>query len=172
MKRLFVAIDLQKELKDKIDSEFIEKLESVKKVPKENLHITLAFIGDANENAEKQIIQILNSIEFSKFPILLGGAGDFDERVIWIGVQAIELFELAEKISGALHIDNEFSGHVTIARSKEGREITEEFKKIRGKKLNQTMKVDKFTLFESKPSENGSVYSKVCEFKAGKKNKK
>ncbi len=172
MKRLFVAIDVPKDLKEKINSELTEQLGEVKKVPKENLHITLAFIGDAGENAEKIIIERLKKIEFSKFPVLLSGTGSFDERVIWLGVQALELYTLAENISKELHLDNEFSGHITIARAKEGRDITENFKKIRGKKINQTMKVDKFILFESKQSALGSVYIKVCEFKASKKAKK
>ena len=56
MKRLFVAIDIPKELKEKINSELIQPLGEVKKVQKENLHITLAFIGDASESNEKIII--------------------------------------------------------------------------------------------------------------------
>lgn len=172
MKRLFVAIDIPKNLKEKINAELIELLGEVKKTRKENLHITLAFIGDANENAEKVIIEKLNKIEFEKFPVLLGGIGSFDERIIWLSAQALELHTLAEKISNELHLDNEFSGHVTLARAKEGRDITEEFKKIRGKRINQTIKVDKFILFESKPSLEGSIYTKVQEFKAKKKLKK
>jgi len=172
MKRLFIAIDIPKELKEKINSELIDSLGDVKKVPKENLHLTLAFIGDASESNERIIIEKLKKVEFSKFPILLGGTENFDERVIWLSAQAIELFNLAENISKELHLDNEFSGHITIAKAKQGRDITENFKKIRGRKINQTIKVDKFILFESKQTQEGSKYYKVAEFKANKKIKK
>lgn len=175
MKKLFVAIEIPKELKEKIDIELIEPLGEVKKVPKENLHITLAYIGEVSEQNEKVIVEKLKKIEFSKFPILLGGTGSFDEKVIWLSAQAIELFTLAENISRELHIDNEFAGHLIIAKAKEGRDITENFKKIRGKKINQTVKVNKFVLLESKPSIEGSTYHKITEFKANlslKNNKK
>lgn len=172
MKKLFVAINIPKELKEKINTQLIEELGEVKKIPMENLHITLAHIGEVSDQNEKVIIEKLKRIEFSKFPILLGGTGSFDEKVIWLSAQAIELFTLADNISKELHLDNEFSGHITIARAKEGRDITENFKKIRGKKINQSMKVDKFVLFESKPTIEGMVYEKVSEFKANKKVKK
>lgn len=172
MKRLFVAVDIPKDLKEKINTELIEPLGEVKKVPKENLNITLAFIGDANEYAEKVIIGKLKNVQFAKFPILLGGIGSFDERVIWLSAQALELFNLAEAISKELHVDNEFSGHVTIAKANQGRDITEQFKKIRGRRINQTIKLDKFILFESKQSLEGSTYHKICEFKANVKTKK
>jgi len=172
MKRLFVAIDIPKELKEKINLELIEPLVTVKKIPKENLLITLAFIGDASDGAEKIIIEKLKKIEFSKFFVLLGGTESFDEKIIWLNTQAIELYTLAENISKELHLDNDFSGHITIAKAKDGVEISENFKKIKGKKINQTMKVDKFTLFESKPSLLGSTYYKVSEFKSNKKIKK
>jgi len=172
MKKLFVAIELPKELIEKINTELIEPLGEIKNTPKENLNIKLAVIGEVSESNEKIIIEKLKKIEFSKFPILLGGTGSFDERVIWLSTQAIELFNLAENISRELHLDNDFSGHITIAKAKDGRDITENFKKIRGRKINQTMKVDKFTLFESKLSTDGVTYCKICEFKSNKKIKK
>ncbi len=166
MKKLFVAIEIPKELKEKINIELIEPLGEVKKVSKENLHITLAYIGEVFEQNEKVIIEKLKKIQFSKFPILLGGTGSFDEKVIWLSAQAIELFTLAENISKELRIDNEFAGHIIIAKAKEGKDITENFKKIRGKRINQTIKVNKFVLLENKPSIEGSTYCKITEFKA------
>jgi len=166
MKRLFIAIEIPKKIKEQITTELIKPLENVKKVPQENLHITLCFIGDANEEKEKQIIKALEKTEFKKFNALVGSAGHFNERVFWASVESLELYQLAEQISKTLNTDNEFNGHITIARANDGTDFKKEFTKIRGKKINQTLKVKSFFLIESKPTTEGSVYSKVKEFKA------
>jgi 2'-5' RNA ligase len=171
MKRLFVAIEIPKKIKERIANELIEPLGNAKKVSKDNLHITLCFIGDANEQGEKEIISRLSEIKFDEFNLLVGRVGQFDQRVIWVSAEAVELYTLAENISKTLHSDNEFNGHVTIARSSEGTDFEKEFAKIKNKRINETIKVKSFVLFESKPSSTGSVYSKVIEFKVGKKDK-
>jgi 2'-5' RNA ligase len=165
MKRLFIAIEIPKKLKEQITTELIAPLENVKKVSEENLHITLCFIGDTSEEREKQIIKVLEKIEFKKFNSLVGGVGHFNERVLWLSIESIQLYELAEQISKTLIIDNEFNGHITIARTTDSTDFKKEFTKIRGKKINQTLKVKSFFLIESKPTKEGSIYSKVKEFK-------
>jgi 2'-5' RNA ligase len=171
MKRLFVAIEIPKKLKERISKELIEPLGSVRKVTADNLHITLSFIGDASETGEREIIKRLNEIKFDGFNLLLGRVGQFDQRVIWVSAEAVELYSLADNISKTLHTENEFNGHVTIARSNEGTDFEKEFAKIRNKRINETIKVKSFVLFESKPSPTGSIYSKLIEFKTGAANK-
>jgi len=97
--------------------------------------------------------------------------GQFDERVLWVSAEALELHNLADQISKTLHVDNEFNGHITIARTTQGADFDKEFAKIRNKRINQTIKVKSFVLLESKASPTGSVYSKVSEFKVIKKTK-
>jgi 2'-5' RNA ligase len=166
MKRLFIAIEIPKEIKEKISKELITPLGNVKKVNEENLHITLCFLGDTYEQKEKLIIEALNKIEYKKFDVLVGRVGQFNERVIFVSAESIELYSLAERISAALCTDNEFNGHITVARASEGTMFEKEFSLIKNKRINSTIKVKKFVLFESKPSPTGSIYSKVAEFKA------
>ncbi|MFA6268993.1 MAG: RNA 2',3'-cyclic phosphodiesterase [archaeon] len=164
MKRLFVAIELPKKLRETIEKELIEPLNTVKKVPATNLHITLCFLGDANEAGEKEILKRLSQIKFEPFQILIGTIGQFDERVIWLSAEARELYDLAEGVSKTLGTDSEFSGHITIARANDGTDFAKEFSKIKNKRVYQTLKVKNFALFESKLTPEGSVYSKVEDF--------
>ncbi|MFA6064771.1 MAG: RNA 2',3'-cyclic phosphodiesterase [archaeon] len=172
MKRLFVAIEIPKKLRTRISAELTEQLTTVKAIPADNLHITLCFIGDTNDQGQIEIIKRLEKIEFNEFNILIGRVGQFDERVIWVSAEAIELHTLAEYASKSLGVDNEFNGHVTIAKATQSTDFEKEFAKIRNKRINETIKVKSFFLFESKPSPTGSVYSKVSEFKALKKKAK
>lgn len=169
MKRLFVAIEIPKKLRERIFTELSEPLTNVKKTNKDNFHITLCFIGDTNEQGEIEIIKRLEKIEFNEFNILIGRVGQFDEKVIWVSAEAIELHTLAEYVSKSLGVDNEFNGHVTIAKSSQGTDFEKEFAKIKNKRINETIKVKSFFLFESKPSPTGSIYSKVSEFKKATK---
>ena len=169
MKRLFVAIEIPTKIKDKIFEEIIKPLNNVKKTDQTNLHITLCFIGDTLEQKEKQIIQALEKVEFKEFNILIGRPGQFNEKVFWVSAESIELYDLAQKISAAICKDNEFNGHITVARSNELTIFEKEFALIKNKKVNSTIKVKKFVLFESKPSTKGSIYVKVKEFSKKKK---
>lgn len=164
MKRLFVGIELPKKLRERINKELIEQLSTLKKTPIENLHVTLSFIGEVNEAGEKEITKRLDEINFEKFNVLIGGCGEFDKRVIWVSVEGRELYLLADAVSKTLRTDNEFSGHVTIARMRDETEFEKEYPKIRHKKIYETVEVKKFALFESTLTPNGSIYKKISEF--------
>jgi 2'-5' RNA ligase len=164
MKRLFVTIEIPEKIRKRIEKELIAPLDNVKKVPLENLHITLTFIGEANEQNEKEITKVLSQIRFEPFSVLVGGVGQFSERVFWASAESRELYELAEQLSRVLGTDSEFSGHITIARSKDNTNFSKEFAKIRGRKIYETIHVKSFALFQSTLTSTGSIYSKVAEF--------
>lgn len=168
MSRLFVAIDLPKTLKKMIFTEISEKLSGVKKIPEKNLHITLCFIGEADE---KKTIEKLSKIGFQKFQIELDGIGKFGERVIWMETKSEEMKILAEKISKTLGIkeEKEFSGHLTIARAKSSQApsiFLKEFEKIKDKKIGKEFLAEKFLLMKSELLPEGFVYSQLKEFSA------
>ncbi|MCX6801388.1 MAG: RNA 2',3'-cyclic phosphodiesterase [Candidatus Diapherotrites archaeon] len=168
MSRLFVAIDLPKILKKMISMEIIEKLSGVKKTPEKNLHITLCFIGEADE---KKTIEKLSKIGFQKFRIELNGIGKFGERVIWVETKSEEMKVLAEKISKTLGIKEEggFSGHLTIARAKKNQNpsvFLKEIEKIKDKKIGKKFLAEKFVLMKSELLPEGPVYSQLKEFSA------
>jgi 2'-5' RNA ligase len=129
--RCFIAIDIPEEIKEKImaiEKELEEKIkESAKFVERENLHITLKFLGEIEENKIPEIKEIINSISFTPFKIKLKGIGVFPNekfiRVIWIGGESKELEGIAsyldEKLKSIGKFESEeFTIHLTIARVK------------------------------------------------------
>ncbi|MEM4757742.1 MAG: RNA 2',3'-cyclic phosphodiesterase, partial [Nanopusillaceae archaeon] len=74
--RVFIAIDLPEEIKNKIVS-YYKEIRGVygKFVEKENLHITLKFLGELQPNIVEKIKKELENIKFPKFNIEVGGFG-------------------------------------------------------------------------------------------------
>ena len=89
---------------------------------RENLHLTLAFIGEVPST--KQAIDALNSVEASAFSLILKGYGEFGNGNVCFAKteKCKELLSLADMvrsslISRNLHIDTKpFRPHVTLAR--------------------------------------------------------
>ncbi len=129
--RVFIAIDLPEELKEKIFRIYNKfKFIKAKFVEKENLHITLKFLGELPPNKVNEIKEALRSIEFDKFRIKIKGLGAFPDfnniRVLWIGVTdgKDRLLELQRKVEVVCKkfgfaLEKEYVPHVTIARIKQ-----------------------------------------------------
>jgi len=152
----------------------------LKLVERENLHLTLRFLGELPKGLVDEISQRLNRVEFEAFEIELKGLGAFPSssrpRVVWIGVErgAEELEELAREVNKALSglgippPDKEFCPHLTIARVKSrsaaaavSRILAEHGDLSFGKIL-----VDNFRLKKSVLTPRGPIYSTLMEKRA------
>jgi 2'-5' RNA ligase len=95
-----------------------------RRVRRENLHLTLAFIGELPEPAAQRAAQALRGIELEPFAWTLDHIGRFERaRVLWAGGPAQpQLAQLAERVRGLLRdakIDFDrkaFAAHVTLLR--------------------------------------------------------
>jgi 2'-5' RNA ligase len=127
MNRLFVAIDLPDAVKDAVDAIVSRTLAGARWVPREQLHLTMRFIGDADEQMFQSIKEGLGSIRGTPFSLTLKGVGHFprgrEPRVLWVGMEeSAYLHELHKKIeqsicnAGAAADERRFSPHITIAR--------------------------------------------------------
>lgn len=93
-------------------------------VPRENLHITLAFYGDVPEGAVPDVVGGLELLgERNAAPqIALSGAGAFSGRTLWLGVGG-DVAATQRLMAGAkdVLVDQTEDGpprpHVTVARS-------------------------------------------------------
>lgn len=93
-------------------------------VPRENLHVTLAFYGDMPEGAVPDVTAELDLLAGrSEAPaVLLSGAGAFSGRTMWCGL-AGDVAGVRRLMAGASHAiaDRAEEGparpHVTVARS-------------------------------------------------------
>ncbi|RLF91135.1 RNA 2',3'-cyclic phosphodiesterase [Thermococci archaeon] len=142
MVRTFIAIDLGQETKDIIESKVLDEISKidvdVKLVEKENLHLTLKFLGEIHERRVSDVKEVLERIssEKKKFSMRLHGLGAFPNsrsaRVVWIGVEdgREELHNLASEIDSELHKigfkreRKRFHPHITVCRVKTPRNIS------------------------------------------------
>ena len=183
--RAFIAIDLPKEIKDCL-GRIEERLEAggadVKWVAAANIHLTLKFLGEINEQAKQSVIQTIEDTAKDRnlFSIRLSSAGAFPDikfpRVIWIGIDngsaevikiAAGLEEKIEKI-GIPKETRGFTCHITLGRVKSGLnrlKLAEKIEEI-NRELNEKpleLLVGKITLFKSTLSPNGPVYEPLHE---------
>lgn len=143
--RCFLAIELPESIKnfiyELIDSN--SSIEGVNLVKKDNLHITLKFLGEVKPDLISAITESLNNLvkEFSPFILKISHPGVFPDksnpRVIWIGLEYSDVLKnLADKIEGEMHsygFEKEqrgFKAHITLARVKNFRNGRYIFEKI------------------------------------------
>lgn len=125
-RRVFIAINLPEEIKKEIYGKLSAKIpkEGCKAVARENLHITLQFIGyvsDGGIGEIKQKMAALKETQSRPFGVSLSGTGEFNGRVLWLGAREgdAEICRIAEALGEALGIkDERFHPHVTLARNK------------------------------------------------------
>lgn len=131
--RSFISIDItSKELLDNIKV-FQTNLKNsacpMKVVERENLHLTLKFIGEIGESSYKRIVDSLSPSlsEFSSFEVNLKGSGFFPSiselRVVWVGMNAPEIVYIQKEIDDTLkgmgfREDRKFVPHLTVSRVK------------------------------------------------------
>jgi len=131
--RSFISMDItSKEVLDKIKT-FQTYLKNtacpMKVVERENLHLTLKFLGEIGESSYKRIVESLGPSlsEFSSFEVNLKGTGFFpsisDLRVIWVGMNAPEIVYIQKEIDDTLKSmgfkeDRKFVPHLTVSRVK------------------------------------------------------
>lgn len=100
-------------------------------VPAENLHLTLRFLGDIDEQVAGRLADRLGTIRAAPFTLRTGALGSFggtrSPRVVWLGLeegasQAQGLAELCEAACRELGLDAEarpFRPHLTLARARD-----------------------------------------------------
>jgi len=176
--RLFIAIDLPEQAKEsieKVKSE-LKGIKGVKPVSKENIHLTLKFLGEVDNANAKDIIKALEQVKFKPFKICISKIGFFPSeqriQVIWVDAEPAEpLFELKKEIDKALPSfkdDHPFKNHITFARIKY---IEHDFDKkkiidmVKNKQLDKAeFLVNKFKLYKSDLTPAGPVYGVVKEY--------
>ncbi|MFH0954568.1 MAG: RNA 2',3'-cyclic phosphodiesterase [Candidatus Micrarchaeota archaeon] len=122
--RLFFAVMLPKEIQELVAKQLVEKVPAVgyNRTKTENLHITLLFLGEIEENRLEEVKSKLKELEtIPAFEAELSGIGQFLERTLWLKVNGGK--EELEVIVKKLFDSFEFSlpkviCHVTLARKK------------------------------------------------------
>ena len=165
--RLFIAITLSKKMKDAL-SDVQEKMRRMgvrgNYTVSDNLHLTLAFIGEYPDAEE--VLDVIDEIWFEPFRIRLDGLGSFG-RLWWAGLEGSgELETLCKKIRRALsnagipYDHKKFSPHITLIRkpvSQTGGIPAEALESLR----HAGMTVDHISLMRSDRGKHGMIYTEL-----------
>lgn len=170
-KRTFIAIEIPEKIKKEI-LKIQEQLPDFggKLTEKENLHVTLKFLGEIDEYRIKKVKERLAEIKFKTFETSLDKIGFFDNQnkgVIWIKIPNCEELqeEIDERLDGLFEKEERFMGHLTIARTKyveDKKKFLEELGKIKISPLKFDVK--EFILKESIPLEGKHVYANLEKY--------
>ncbi len=154
----------------------------MKPVELENIHLTLRFFGEIDENDVKEIKNVLESSlrGFKVFNMKLAGMGAFPSpgspRVIWIGVSegANEVKSLVNKLIPKLnkigtHRENRpFSPHITICRVKRYNSALKGLIERYKSEIFGTIEVSEIRLKKSKLTPSGPIYTTLFSYKLEK----
>jgi 2'-5' RNA ligase len=166
--RLFVALALPNSVADELLM-MQEGVPGARWSDRENLHLTLRFIGDVGGSDANAIDDALSSIRASKFTLQLKGAGAFGSKIpraLWAGITPNEaLTHLQRKIETALQRigleaeQRKFVPHVTLAYLKAApRERVMDFVVRHALHASAPFEVEEFVLYSSHLSPEGSSY--------------
>lgn len=166
--RLFLAIKIPNELKEKIREKYLKRIPGeLKTVEKENLHITMLFLGEKTEKEFEEIKKSLQKIEFTEFKASTSGIGYFSSKVLWAGIEkgSKELSGLSSVISNIQKPDKKFHAHITIARNKrmDEKEFFKLAEKLGKEKLEENFNVNSIVLMKSTLTDEGVFYEEVSE---------
>lgn len=166
--RLFAAVNFTDEFKKSIldYQNGLKNLCAGKKVnwtSPENLHMTLAFIGEYRE--PERVKSALDGVQFQLFEIKTTGSGNFG-ALRWVGISENSV-KLAEKVRSALdgakipYDTKPFKPHVTVAR-----EILIEKGARLPKVKEASMTVGRISLMKSERINGRIVYTEIYYRKA------
>ncbi|MCF0230035.1 MAG: RNA 2',3'-cyclic phosphodiesterase [Parasporobacterium sp.] len=161
--RLFTAIRLTKKMKEALGSAIFDMKRSGAggnyTVP-DNLHITLAFIGETNR--VQDIEDALDEVEFSPFDLKLEGFGSFGD-LYWVGLADQPMLDsLVKGVRRALDAHEipydrkKFKAHITIARKVQTNHP------IRVTVPNAGMEVTGFSLMKSERINGQMKYTEIA----------
>ena len=158
--RLFIAINFD----DSIKNALAEMQESMRRqgirgnyTRMENLHLTLAFIGEYGD--PDAVNEVLTSVPLEPFHLTLQGYGSF-RNLYWAGLEdSDKLSAYVKRLRHALAehripFDRKYSPHITLVR-----QAPAEPPRLRVP--SASMEVRRISLMRSERGKNGMVYTEI-----------
>ncbi len=182
MKRTFIAIKihpgeglmtLMEELRNRL------RKSRIKWVEKDNIHITLAFIGNTDENDIESIKHILESARTAHitFPLVFQGIDLFrslkDPKVIFLQMISSEALnslrnDICDRLSdkGLFSDSRPFRPHLTLGRPKcieEKNTLADIISEYRDKTIQSSV-IEQVIFYESILTQDGPVYNVIGNY--------
>jgi len=172
--RLFIGVPLSEDARRAIERSLPKNLPG-KRVPTENWHFTLRFLGATEEAARDQVIRTLEAATCGpRFTIHFNELGAFPNpgraRVLWIGIdqgaermiQLAAVAEAAARLAGFSAEGREFKPHLTLSRIDPPASV----RTLLGSKprIDIRMTVDSVILYRSRLGGGPARYEEVARF--------
>ncbi len=149
----------------------------LKMVERENIHLTMRFLGDVREGLLEELRGVVSGIGFDPFLAELRGMGAFPSlrrpRVVWVGLTkgAAELSEIFKRLESGLTglgfrpEGRGFSPHITLARvrSERNRERLAEQVMIKSDEGFGEFTLNYIRLKKSVLTPKGPIYSTIAQ---------
>ncbi|MEK6847485.1 MAG: RNA 2',3'-cyclic phosphodiesterase [Nanoarchaeota archaeon] len=179
-KRIFISIPMPSEvIKEvaRIQEQLKKKLQFIGKTTElENLHLTLKFLGEINDDALKKVKEELLKIKFKPLKLKLGHVGAFSyknmPRIVWIKILG-DASKIQKQVDESLQEifpkEERFMSHLTIARIKYVKDIKYAKEYLKHLNLPQiSWTENKIQLKESTLKPQGPAYTTLEEYSAQK----
>lgn len=164
--RLFIAVNLSDDMKDALlcaQNELYDRGVRGNFTPEENMHLTLAFIGEYPNAAP--VLDALAGVSFTPFELALEGMGCFGD-LWWAGLKdSAALESTARRVRRALAehaipFDRKrFSPHITLIRKAAG--------KLPGIRIRPAgMRVRSISLMRSERGKRAMIYTELGTIEA------
>lgn len=181
--RCFISIELESSIKNNINDFILQNnlkkiFSGIRWIKPDNLHITLAFLGDIPTDGISDVKKILTEIAQNHMPfyIELSGLGFFPNlkhpRVLWIGIkEQLNLLKLKDDIDKKLDVfdisydKKPFSPHLTIGRIRDTFKI--EPRAVAELEFKDSFLVTEIYLMKSDLSPTGANYTNLYNVKLG-----
>ena len=175
--RLFISIELPGRVREKLHGWLPDK-HGLRYTKQEQLHLTLLFLGECDEDQKNVIAKRLSAIQFEPFELVIRGIGAFpnreNPRVIWAGVKKNDELkhlqnQISEKLSGFVDDggNDAFKPHITLARAAK-RFRLKRSDKLFEKEESISLRVASVSLKKSILSQEGSTHTVSATFYAGR----
>ena len=164
--RLFVSIQLSDAMRDALvrtQNELYAHGVRGRYSPEENLHLTLAFIGEYPD--AERVLEALSTVSFRPFALTLEGMGRFDD-LWWAGMrESAALSAVVRRVRRALAENDipfdrkRFTPHITLIRKASG--------ELPGTRVEAvSMSVESISLMRSDRGRNGMIYTELGTIEA------
>jgi len=169
--RCFFSIEIPEKIKDEVIKSQLEVKCDSKLVKKEQLHLTLLFLGEVEKEKIEALSEKLSQFKFPSFEVQLKNAGAFpsekNPRVFWIGVESSEIKKLHDQLKKTVNSlgieteNREFKPHLTLGRVKEKCNLKKWVEQ--NTKTFGSFNADSFFLKQSVFDKNGVAYETLAK---------
>lgn len=168
--RLFVALELPEDLLARLEA-LKPEFPGIPWTPRNNLHLTLRFIGNVPEEDIPGIRAALRTVRAGCFFLRVRGLGIFAQSrqtILWAGLEpSADLLVLKRRVDAALEggpalamVSGRFAPHITLSRMRKNRPET--LRRFVGDHAETDLgkfHVISFALFRSELAPGGAVHS-------------